>query len=391
MVADRLEPFGTTIFTRMSHLAAEHGAINLSQGFPDFEGPTALIEAVETALRSGENQYCRSQGHPALVTAISGNVERFYGLSYDPMREVACFHGATEAIAATLLGTLNPGDEVVLFEPFYDSYPACCALAGATPSYVTLRYPEFRIDRSRLEAAVNERTRAIVLNTPHNPTGRVFSRDELLIVADVAKAHDLWVLADEVYEHLTFDDAKHICIASLPGMRERTITISSAGKTFSFTGWKVGWCTGPEHLVSSAQAAHQFLTFCASSPIHAGVGAALPMVTDAYYDQLRADYRRRRSLLVKGLKQVGFDVVVPEGTYFVLAHFGKLSSLSDVEFSEWLIREHKVAAIPPSGFYLAEPEEGRRLLRFAFCKNEETIQSAVDNLKRWADREDPAV
>ncbi|MEM7264057.1 MAG: aminotransferase class I/II-fold pyridoxal phosphate-dependent enzyme [Planctomycetota bacterium] len=365
----------------MSQLANAAGAINLSQGFPNFEGPASMIDAVYDALRSGENQYARSQGHPVLTAAVAERVERRYGLRYCPETEVAAFHGATEAIAAFMLGMLDPGDEVILFEPFYDSYPACCALAQATPRFATLRYPDFRVDRASLEATITDRTRLLVLNSPHNPTGRVFTTEELEIVASVCREHDLTVLSDEVYEEIWFDEANHVSIATLPGMRERTITVSSCGKTFSFTGWKVGWATGPEPLIGAAQAAHQFLTFCGATPLQAAVGRSLREIPESYYVNLRDAYRKRRDLLANGLTEAGFDVVVPEGTYFILAHIRELTDANDQEFAETLIRDHGVAAIPPSVFYRNAPEEGEALLRFAFCKDVATLESAVERLR----------
>ncbi|MEN8151125.1 MAG: aminotransferase class I/II-fold pyridoxal phosphate-dependent enzyme, partial [Planctomycetota bacterium] len=252
MISERLRPFGTSIFAEMTQLAEAHDAINLSQGFPDFSGPVEIIDAAERAMRDGENQYARSRGHPRLVEAIAASRRRDYGIDLDPTTEVTVFSGATEGIAASMLGLLNPGDEVILFEPTYDSYPACTAMAGATARYVPLSFPDFAIDRASIEAAVTDRTRLIVINSPMNPTGRVFTTEELDAVAAVAIEHDLIVLADEVYEHLTFDGTAHVPISTRPGMRERTLTLSSAGKTFSFTGWKIGWGMGPAPLIDAA-------------------------------------------------------------------------------------------------------------------------------------------
>ena len=253
MIAERLQPFGTTIFSEMTALALEHRAINLSQGFPDFEGPPEIVEAAVLALRSGHNQYPRSMGVPPLVQAIAQHQLDQYQLDYDPMREVVVFSGATEGIASSLLGLLNPGDEVLVFEPFYDSYPACIAMAGAVPRFCTLRFPDFALDPDALAACFSDRTKLVLLNTPHNPTGKVFEPSELKVIADLCHRHDAYVLADEVYEHLTYDDARHVPMASLPGMRDRTLTLSSAGKTYSLTGWKIGWATGPASMVAAAQ------------------------------------------------------------------------------------------------------------------------------------------
>jgi N-succinyldiaminopimelate aminotransferase len=391
-LSDKLAPFGTTIFSEMTRLANEHGAVNLAQGFPDFDGPAALIDEVCAALKSGENQYARSMGHPLLVSALARRQERLYGLSYDPMREVVVTSGATEAIAAALLGLLSPDDEVILIEPFYDSYQACLAMAGAVPRYLTLRFPDFALDGDELGALVTPKTRAIVLNTPHNPTGRVFSRQELAAVAACAQKHDLWVISDEVYEHLTYDGHRHLSIASLEGMRERTLTISSAGKTFSFTGWKIGWCFGPAAMAAAVQAAHQFLTFATNTPGQTGLARFLdkqPEAFPTFYEELAREYTARRDYLLAVLREVGFHVPVTGGTYFLMADFAALSSRSDREYAVELIESAGVATVPPSVFYAARPEEGRRMLRFAYCKRPETLEAAAARLRKLAGQARP--
>ncbi|MCJ7628379.1 MAG: aminotransferase class I/II-fold pyridoxal phosphate-dependent enzyme [Longimicrobiales bacterium] len=382
MITKKLVPFGTTVFAEMTALAQKHGAINLAQGFPDFEGPPEIVEAAVRALRSGDNQYARSRGHPPLVEAIAEAQRRYYGLVYDPMSEVVVFSGATEGIAASLLGILNPGDEVILFEPFYDSYTPCIAMAGALPRFLTLRFPDFALDADALRALVTDRTRMIVLNTPMNPTGKVFTQAELEIIASVCLENDLIALTDEVYEHLTFDEAKHKPLAGIPGMRERTLTLSSAGKSYSFTGWKVGWGTGPGKLVDAAQAAHQFLTYTIPTPLQTAVAFALRNFGVEFIAQFRAEYLARRDFLVSALTDVGFDVAVPKGTYFILADFTPVFEGDDWEFARWLTKEHGVAAIPPSSFFQADAVEGRRLARFAFCKRMETLEAAVERLGR---------
>lgn len=382
MITEKLRPFGTTIFAEMTALAQKHDAINLAQGFPDFEGPPQIVEAAVSALRSGNNQYARSRGCPELVHAIAETQKRYYGQEYDPMEEVVVFAGATEGIAASMLGLLNPGDEVILFEPFYDSYPPGLALSGAAPRFLTLRFPDFALDGDALRALVTNRTRMIVLNTPMNPSGKVFSRDELEIIAEVCREHDLIALTDEVYEHLVFDDAEHVPLATLPGMKERTLTLSSAGKTYSFTGWKIGWGTGPKSLIDGAQAAHQFLTYAIPPPLQAAVAYALRNHTDEYLTGFRAEYTARRDFLVSVLEEAGFHVVVPQGTYFILAGFEKVFSGDDRAFGYWLTQEHGVAALPPSSFYHVGLEEGRRLTRFAFCKRMETLEAAAERLRR---------
>jgi N-succinyldiaminopimelate aminotransferase len=383
-VADRLQNFGTTIFAEMTTLANEHGAVNLGQGFPDFEGPPGIVDAAMRALREGHNQYARSMGMPPLVQAIAAHQKRCYDLDIDPMSGVTVTRGATEAISATLLGMLNPGDEVILFEPFYDSYPVCTALAGAVPRYYTLRFPDFRVDLDELAALFNDKTRVLVLNTPHNPTGKVFSREEMEGIAALCREHDVYVFADEVYEHLTFDGAEHIPMATLPGMFERTLTASSTGKTFSYTGWKVGWVSGPPDLVKATQSAHQFLTYAGTTPLQMAMAHALEHYTEDFFDELEREYTERRDFLSAALDKAGFDVAVPAGTYFVLADFTSLFDGDDRAFARSLIERAGVAAIPPSPFYAAAPEEGRRLIRFSFCKRKETLQAAVEGLSRLA-------
>ena len=382
MIAEKLVPFGTTVFAEMTALAQEYDAINLAQGFPDFEGPPEIVGAAVRALRSGANQYARSRGHPELVEAIADVQKRYYGMDYDPMQEVVVFSGATEGIAASMLGILNPGDEVILFEPFYDSYPPCIALAGAEPRFLTLHFPDFALDEEALRALVTDRTRMIVLNTPMNPTGKVFDLEELEVIASVCRDHDLVALTDEVYEHLTFDGARHVPLATLPGMRERTLSLSSAGKTYSFTGWKIGWATGHGPLVDAAQAAHQFLTYAVATPLQVAVAHALRYHTEDFLVRFRAEYTRRRHILVTILRDAGFSVSAPQGTYFILADFSRLFGGDDRAFAHWLTKEHGVAAIPSTAFYRANVEAGRKLVRFAFCKRLETLEAAAERMQR---------
>lgn len=380
MISKKLQPFGTTVFSEMTRLAIENNAINLSQGFPDFDGPPEIIEEVIAALKSGSNQYARSMGHVKLVEAIADRRKAAHGLSYDPLSEVVVFSGATEGLFSTMIGLLEPGDEVILFEPFYDSYPACVAMAGAVPKYLTLKFPEFAVDFERLESLVTPKTRMLVLNSPHNPTGKVFTKNELEKLAEFCQRHNLIALTDEVYEHLTYDGAEHIPLATLPGMRERTISISSSGKTFSFTGWKIGWATGPKNLIAAAQAAHQFVTFATSTPMQLAVAAALKTQPDSFYVQLRKEYSARRDFLLGVLKECKFEVSVPKGAYFVLANFSAHSSGDDVSFARGLVSKERVAAIPPSAFYKVS-DDGKKLVRFAFCKREETLRAAAERLR----------
>ncbi len=382
VTAKALQPFGTTIFAEMTGLAIAHQAINLSQGFPDFEGPPALVDAAAAALRAGHNQYARSAGVLPLVEQIVRHKKHFYDLDYDPLTEVTVTCGATEGIMSSMLGLLDPGDEVVLLEPYYDSYPVAAALAGATVRYCTLRYPDFALDEDELASCFSDRTKLLVLNTPHNPSGKVFTPAELSTIARLCQQHDVLVLSDEVYEHLTFDGAPHTPIATLPGMRDRTLTLSSAGKTFSFTGWKVGWATGPQAMVAAAQSAHQFVTYAVATPLQHAVAEGLRMCVDGdYVAGFRADYQRRRDTLVEILRGAGFAPAVPQGTYFIIADFSALSDLDDRAFAVELIKTKKVAAIPPSVFYEKDKAAARHLLRFAFCKTDATLDQARAQLR----------
>jgi N-succinyldiaminopimelate aminotransferase len=382
MIGTRLRPYGTTIFSEMTRLAQEHGAINLAQGFPDFEGPEGIVEAAVAALRAGHNQYARSMGAPPLVEAIAQHQQRCYGLTYDPMSEVVVFSGATEGIASFLLGFLNPGDEVILFEPFYDSYPVMSSLAGATVKPYTLKFPDFAVDLNRLEALVTAKTRLIILNTPHNPSGKVFTRAELEGIAEICQRRNLFVLSDEVYEHLTYGDVRHVPMATIPGMRERTFTLSSSGKTYSLTGWKIGWGTGPRELAKAAQAAHQFVTFATSTPMQHAAAVALTQYADDFYAELRREFTERRDFLAGVLRDVGFEVAQPNGAYFVLCDFRRFSQADDLTFAKELTAKIGVAAIPPSPFYSADLSDARRLVRFAFCKRMETLEKAAERLRQ---------
>ncbi|MCX5388114.1 pyridoxal phosphate-dependent aminotransferase [Streptomyces sp. NBC_00083] len=381
----RLAEFGTTIFAEMSALAQRTGAINLGQGFPDADGPEAVREAAVRALREGRgNQYPPGPGVPELRTAVAEHQRRFYGLSYDPDREVLVTAGATEAIAASLLALVEPGDEVIALEPYYDSYAACIAMAGGTRVPVTLR-PDgdrFVLDLDELRAAVTPRTRLILLNTPHNPTGTVLTRAELAAVAELACERDLLVITDEVYEHLVFDGAEHIPLASCPGMRERTVTIGSAGKTFSFTGWKVGWVTGAPELVAAVRSAKQFLTYVASGPFQYAVAEALRL-PDAYFEAFRAEHLAKRDLLSEGLAAAGFGVFRPAGTYFVTTDVRPLGESDGLTFCRALPERCGVVAIPNAVFY-DHRTEGAPFVRFAFCKQTAVLEEAVGRLKALA-------
>ncbi|WP_282206325.1 pyridoxal phosphate-dependent aminotransferase [Kitasatospora fiedleri] len=374
----RLAGMGTTIFAEMSALATATGSINLGQGFPDTDGPEEVREAAVRALREGHgNQYPPGPGVPELRQAVAEHQERFYGLAYDPDTEVLVTAGATEAIAAAMLALLEPGDEVIAFEPFYDSYAACIAMAGAVRVPLTLRAPAFRPDLDELRALITPRTRLLLVNTPHNPTGTVLTPEELAGIAELALEHDLLVVTDEVYEHLVFAGAHHP-LAALPGMRDRTVAISSAGKTFSFTGWKVGWVTGAPALVSAVRTAKQYLTYVSAGPFQYAVAEALRL-PDGYYADFRADLHRKRDLLARGLAAAGFRVFEPQGTYFVTTDITPLGEKDGIEFCRALPERCGVVAIPNAVFY-DDAEAGRSQVRFAFCKRVEVLEAAVERL-----------
>ena len=377
-LSSRLQGFGTTIFAEMTQLAVDHDAVNLGQGFPDFDCPEPVKQAAIDAIRDGHNQYAPGIGLPVLRGAIAEHQERFYGLAYDPLTEVTVTAGATEAICAALQALCDTGDEVVMFEPYYDSYRASVAMAGGVERVVTLRAPDFAYDPADLDAAITPKTRAILVNTPHNPTGKVFSNSELEHIAALCVDRDLLAITDEVYEHIVFGGA-HVPLASLPGMRERTVAISSAGKTFSVTGWKTGWACAPPPLTTALRTAKQFMTFTNGTPFQHAVAKALRL-DDAFFADLAEGYRRRRDLLVAGLEEVGFDVFPPDGSYFVTVDIRSLGFDDDVEFCRSLPVKAGVVAVPHSVFYV-DPRRGRHLVRFAFCKTDDVLAEGITRLQ----------
>jgi N-succinyldiaminopimelate aminotransferase len=380
VLADRLASVGMTIFTEMSALASRTGSVNLGQGFPDTDGPDSVLEAAVDALRSGRNQYAPGTGVPELRQAIAEHQRRWYDMAIDPDREVLVTTGATEALAAAFLALINPGDEVVALEPYYDSYVAGIGMAGGRRVPVTLRAPDFRLDLNELRAAVTPRTRLLLINTPHNPTGAVLDDEELAGIAELACEHDLIVLTDEVYEHLTFDGVAHRPLATYPGMHERTLTISSAGKTFSVTGWKVGWACGPAELVAAVMTAKQFMTFTSGAPLQPAVATALAL-PDEYFAEFRATLQSKRDRLCSGLREVGFDVFVPQGTYFVTTDVRPLGYDDGMAFCRELPERCGVVAIPHQVFY-DDVEAGRPMVRWAFCKRDEVLDEAISRLAR---------
>jgi N-succinyldiaminopimelate aminotransferase len=377
-LVERLQPFGTTIFAEMSALALETGAINLGQGFPDTDGPAEVKQAAVDAIEAGHNQYPPGIGVPVLRHAIAEHQQRFYGLTYDADTEVLVTAGATEAIAASLLALCGPGDEVVTFEPYYDSYAASIAMAGATRRVVTLQPPDYGFDADALRAALTPRTKLLLLNSPHNPTGKVFTRAELDVVATLAREHDLLVVTDEVYEHLVFE-GEHIPIATLPEMRERTVTISSGGKTFSFTGWKVGWICAQPALVNAVKTAKQFLTYVNAGPFQYAIALGLGLPDD-YFAGFTADMREKRDRLCAGLTDAGFDVFRPQGTYFVTADIRPFGATDGLAFCRELPHRSGVVAVPTVVFY-DDVDAGAPLVRFACCKRMDVLDEASTRLK----------
>ena len=376
----RLAGLGTTIFAEMSELAVTTGSVNLGQGFPDTDGPPEIARAAAEAITAGRgNQYPPGAGIPELRHAIADHQRRFYGLELDPDGQVLVTAGATEAIAAALLALVEPGDEVIAFEPYYDSYAACIAMAGGVRVPVTLRAPDFRPDLDELRAAVTERTRLILLNTPHNPTGAVFTRAELTAIAELACERDLLVISDEVYEHMLFA-GEHVPICSLAGMAGRTATISSAAKIFSFTGWKIGWVTGSREMVSAIRTVKQFLTFVSGGPFQYAIAQALAL-PDEYYRSIAGDLVGRRDLMCEGLAAAGFEVFRPDGTYFIMTDIRPFGEASGLEFCRKLPYAAGVVAIPSAVFY-DDPQAGQFQVRFAFCKREQVLTEALARLRQ---------
>ncbi len=380
MLASRLQGIPPTIFSEMSALAVSTNSLNLGQGFPDVDGPPEVIAEAVSALESGHNQYAPGLGIPALRQAIVAHQHRHYGLDLDPDRQVVVTTGCTEGVAAALLGLVDPGDEIVVLEPYYDSYVAMIQMAGGVRRPVTLRAPDFRLDLDELRAAVTARTRFMLVNSPHNPTGTVLTPEELDAIADVAIQHDLVVITDEVYEHLTFGPV-HRPLATLPGMFERTLTLSSAGKSYSFTGWKVGWATGPAELVGAVLAAKQWLTFTSGSPLQPAVARALDEHGD-FPTALAKDLQERRDLLCAGLREAGLTAFTPDGTYFAMTDVSDLGWDDGMAFCRALPERAGVVAIPAQGFYddPSAPGAGQHLVRWAFCKERPVITEGTARL-----------
>lgn len=375
----RIADFKDSIFGVISRLARENSAVNLGQGFPDFDGPNWLKDIAYKKMQEGHNQYAPFHGTPNLRQEVSNYYKKFYSLDYNAESEVTITVGATEAIYLVITALINPGDEVIVLEPFYDSYVASIKMAGGIPVPVTMHAPDFAIDQKELEAAVTPKTKLLILNNPHNPTGKVWTREELVAVANVTIKNDLYLLSDEVYEFLVFDGVKHLPTAALAGMMERTITVSSAGKTFGLTGWKIGWICANQKVTHACRLVHQYVTFSVSTPMQEAVAEGLKQLPD-YLPGFVSLYKEKRDWFYQEMKQLGFEFAIPKGTYFMMVPITKHTDLKDVDYALKLIREKKVATVPPSAFYL-KSTEGEKYLRFCFAKKEETLKSAIENLK----------
>jgi aminotransferase len=380
--ARRTHGFTESVIRGMTRLANEHGAINLSQGFPNFPCPEVLKEAAARAIRDDMNQYAITWGAARLRNALAAKYQEWYGLAVDPLTQITVTCGATEAMGSALLGIINPGDEVIVFEPFYENYGPDAVLCGAKPVFVPMSATGL-LDLDRLAKAFTSKTRAIIICTPNNPTGRVLTRAELTAIAELCQRHDAFAVTDEIYEHIYYE-GEHIPIATLPGMADRTVTISGASKTFSVTGWRIGTIISPPDVTGAIRKVHDFLTVGAPAPLQEAIAIGMETLGDDYYEQLARDYRRRRDILCTGLVKAGFKCEPPQGAYYVMADFSALSDRPDDEFAKWLTIEHGVASVPGSSFY-SRPELGRAQVRFAFCKTEDMLEQAVERLQRVRD------
>jgi aminotransferase len=379
--SQRTAYFTESVIREMTRLAIFHGAVNLAQGFPDFPAPEAVKEAAVRAIREDINQYAITWGSKRLREAIARKIGRYNGVAVvDPEREVTVCCGSTETMIASLMAVINPGDEVVIFEPFYENYGPDTYLSGATPRFVTLREPDWRFDEQELAGAFNDRTKAIILTTPHNPTGKVFSREELRFIAALCQKWDAIAITDEIYEHILYDGAAHASIASLDGMRDRTITVNAISKTFSVTGWRVGYAVAPPDLTDAIRKVHDFLTVGAPAPLQEAAAVALDFERD-YFDDLSKAYTRRRDLLISALSDAGFRPFIPKGAYYVMTDINAFGAPDDVAFCDRLIRQVGVAAVPGSSFYRTEGG-GRQQVRFCFCKRDETLHKAADRIQK---------
>jgi N-succinyldiaminopimelate aminotransferase len=384
-MSQRVAGFGTTVFVEINNLARQYDAVNLGQGAPDFDGPPEVLAAAVKAVNGAFNQYAPGIGMLVARQAIAQHGERFYAQKIDPETEVLVTSGATEAVFAAILGLTDPGDEVIVFEPVYDSYVPNMVMAGVIPRYVALRGDNWSFDPDELASAFNRHTRAIIINTPHNPTGKVYSKEELAVIAELCRNHNVVAITDEVYEHILYDSLVHTRLATLPGMAERTLTISTLGKTFSVTGWKVGWAIGPASLVAAVNQAHQFITYAVASPLQAAAARALNLPA-TFFANLQSSYQVKRDRMIAVLQKAGFKVFRPQGSYFIMADWRRVAPkdvTNDVQFAHWLTTEIGVGCIPPSIFYQdADKHLGKYLARFAVCKKDETLTAAAERLAK---------
>jgi aminotransferase len=378
--SEKAARFTESVIREMTRLANQHGAVNLSQGFPDFPAPESIKTAACEAIRADINQYAITWGAKPLRDAIAADASRRHGTPVDPQTQVTVCCGSTEAMMSTMLGIVDPGDEVIVFEPFYENYGPDAILSGATPRFVRLRKPDWSFDPAELAAAFTNRTRAIIINTPNNPTGKVFTRDELTEIARLCQQWGVMAVTDEIYEHILYDGAVHVAMASLDGMADRTITINSISKTFSVTGWRVGWTIAPPDVTSAIRKVHDFLTVGAAAPLQAAAAAALAL-PPTYFTDLAATYRRRRDRLMGILEQAGFVCFEPRGAYYIMTDVSAFGFPDDVAFARYLVTEIGVASVPGSSFY-RDPASGRTEVRFCFCKKDETLAAAEERLSR---------
>ena len=376
--------FTESVIREMTRLSDKHGAVNLSQGFPDFAAPEAVKTAARDAIAADINQYAVTWGARPLREAVAREFTRRYGVAVDPETQVTVCCGSTEAMMSTMLATLDPGDEVVVFEPFYENYGPDAILSGAVPRYVTLHEPDWTVDLDALAAAFNDRTRAIIINTPNNPTGKVFTRAELTTIAELCRQWDVLAITDEIYEHIIYDGCRHVPMAAIDGMADRTVTLNSLSKTYSVTGWRVGWAIAPPGLTGAIRKVHDFLTVGAAAPLQEAGAVALSF-PETYYAELAAGYQRRRDMLLALLEPRGFVCFTPRGAYYVMTDIGGFGFADDVEFSRYLVQEVGVAVVPGSSFY-HDPALGRTKVRFTFCKRDETLQEAGRRLQAVAAR-----
>ena len=366
----------------MTRLAMEHGAINLSQGYPDFAAPEILKKAAADAIYADVNQYAITWGAKTFRDALVSKTKRFLGIDIDPEREITVSCGSTEAMIDVLLAVINPGDEVIVFEPFYENYGPDAIISGATPRYVQLRRPDWSFDEKELAAAFNNKTKAIIINTPNNPTGKVFSRQELQVIADLCQKWDVLAITDEIYEHIIYDGVKHISPITLDGMRERTIVVNGMSKTYSVTGWRVGYIISPPNISGAIRKMHDFMTVGAPAPLQEA-GAVALRLPDSYYVELAAHYQQRRDRVMKMLEQAGLNPMLPKGAYYIMCDIGSWGYPNDIEFSKFLVKDIGVATVPGSSFF-GDPRAGKDIIRFTFCKKEETLRAAEERLAKLA-------